>query len=50
MNFKTFLGKILKVTDGDTIKVAFKLTNSLTRFTFRLNGVDTPESRGGQVK
>jgi endonuclease YncB( thermonuclease family) len=50
LNFKTFLGKILKVTDGDTVKVAFKLTNELTRFTFRLNGVDTPESRSGEVK
>jgi endonuclease YncB( thermonuclease family) len=41
------LGKILRVVDGDTVKIAFKLNNCLTRFNFRLNGVDTPESRSG---
>lgn len=50
LNFKTFLGKILKIVDGDTVRIALKLSGSLTRFTFRLNGVDTPESRSGEVK
>lgn len=48
-NYKTFLGKILRITDGDTLKIAFKLTNSVTRFSFRLNGVDTPECHSGEV-
>ena len=48
-NFKTFLGKILRVTDGDTLKIAFKLHNTLIRFNFRLNGVDTPETHSGEV-
>lgn len=30
--------------------MAFKLVDKLTRFNFRLNGVDTPESHGGEVK
>lgn len=50
LNFRSFLGKITKVTDGDTFKVTFRLDGKLTRFSFRLNGIDTPESRSGDVK
>ena len=50
MNFKIFLGKVLHVTDGDTVKIALKLNGKMTRFTFRLNGIDTPETRKGEVK
>jgi len=45
-----FLGKILKIVDGDTLKIVFKLHNSLTKFNFRLSGLDTPESRTGEIK
>ncbi len=44
------MGKILRVVDGDTVKIALKLSGVLTRFTFRLGGIDTPESRSGEVK
>ena len=42
LNFKIFLGKVVHITDGDTIKVAIKLGEKPTRFTFRLSGIDTP--------
>lgn len=42
LNFKTFLGKVSKVTDGDSLQIFIKLLGQLTRFNFRLNGVDTP--------
>jgi len=47
LNFKIFLGKVIKVVDGDTIKAAVWLNNQFYRFTFRLNGIDTPEARKG---
>jgi hypothetical protein len=38
------LGKIVKVIDGDTIKAIILLNSNdeYTKFTFRLNGIDTP--------
>ena len=43
LNYKTFLSKIVKVTDGDTVKAILCLDkNSFTKFVFRLNGIDTP--------
>lgn len=50
LNFKIFLGKVVHVTDGDTVKIALKLNDKMTRFTFRLNGIDTPETRKGETK
>ena len=50
LNFKTFLGKVVHVTDGDTVKIVIKINGKLTRFTFRLNGIDTPETRKGEAK
>ena len=44
------MGKVVHVTDGDTIKVAIKFGEKPTRFTFRLSGIDTPETRKGEVK
>jgi endonuclease YncB( thermonuclease family) len=42
LNFKIFLGKVLHVTDGDTLKIAILINKKFTRFNFRLNGIDTP--------
>ena len=47
LNFKIFLSKIVHVTDGDTVKAALLLNGKFTRFTFRLSGIDTPETRKG---
>tara|TARA_Y100000590_G_scaffold67132_1_gene72810 strand:- start:111 stop:659 length:549 start_codon:yes stop_codon:yes gene_type:complete len=45
-------GRVIKVYDGDTITIASKipgLRNSpLYRFSVRLNGIDTPELKGGK--
>lgn len=50
-NVKT--GKVVKVYDGDTITIASKLENSIDspiyRFSVRLNGIDSPEMRGGSA-
>jgi endonuclease YncB( thermonuclease family) len=44
-------GKVVKVYDGDTITIAAKLENCIDspiyRFSVRLNGIDTPEIKGG---
>uniref|UniRef100_A0A6C0DRT6 TNase-like domain-containing protein n=1 Tax=viral metagenome TaxID=1070528 RepID=A0A6C0DRT6_9ZZZZ len=43
-------GKVIKVYDGDTITVASRITPDLPtlyRFHIRLNGIDTPEIKGG---
>jgi hypothetical protein len=51
LNYKTFLSKIVKVTDGDTVKGVLCLDkDNFTKFIFRLNGIDTPETRKGEVK
>ena len=50
LNYKVFLGKIVKVTDGDTFKAVIFLNGLQTRFTFRVDGIDTPETRKGDVK
>jgi hypothetical protein len=42
LNYKVFLAKIVKVVDGDTVKAIIYLNSTFTRFTFRLNGIDTP--------
>jgi len=43
-------GRVIKVYDGDTITIASKLPYEnapLNRFSVRLNGIDTPEIKGG---
>lgn len=50
LNYKTFLGKVIKVTDGDTLRAAVWLNNAPTKFIFRLGGIDTPETRRGEAK
>lgn len=50
LNYKTFLGKIIKITDGDTLRAAVWLNNAPTKFIFRLGGIDTPETRRGEAK
>ena len=40
-------GKVIKVYDGDTITVGAILLNKPYRFSVRLNGIDTPEMKGG---
>ena len=44
-------GKVVKVYDGDTITIAAKLPRtkdpSVYRFQVRLNGIDSPEIKGG---
>jgi len=46
-------GKVVKVYDGDTITIASKLENYIDspvyRFSVRLNGIDTPEMKGGSA-
>lgn len=39
-----------KVTDGDTLKAVVWLNNAPTKFTFRLSGIDAPETRRGEAK
>lgn len=45
-------GRVIKVYDGDTITIASKITglkdSPLYRFSVRLNGIDTPELKGGK--
>lgn len=43
-NYNTFI-KIIKVIDGDTVKGIFKFNNSFYKYNFRINGIDTPETR-----
>jgi len=46
-------GKVIKVYDGDTITIAAKLPypqSPLYRIQVRLNGIDTPEIKGGGKK
>ena len=40
---RTVLGKIVKVIDGDSLHVVFRVEGTLKRFLCRLQGVDTPE-------
>jgi len=47
LNYKIFLAKVVKVTDGDTVKVALIFNSRPTKFIIRLNGIDTPETRKG---
>jgi hypothetical protein len=44
---KVFLAKVLKVSDGDTVKAALWLDNKLRKFVFRVGGLDTPEVHSG---
>ena len=45
-------GMVIKVYDGDTITIASKINglkdSPLYRFSVRLNGIDTPELKGGK--
>lgn len=50
LNYKNFLGKISKVTDGDTVKVLLYFDGNYTKFILRLHGIDTPECKSGTVK
>ena len=50
LNYKSFLGKVVKVIDGDTLKAVVWLNNVPTKFVFRLGGLDTPETRKGEAK
>ncbi len=50
LNYKTFLGKVIRVTDGDTLRAAVWLNNVPTKFIFRLGGIDTPETRRGEAR
>jgi hypothetical protein len=50
LNYKTFLAKVCKVTDGDTIKAILYLNGIPTKFIFRVSGLDTPECRKGEAK
>ena len=43
-------GKVVKVYDGDTITVATILFDVAYRFSVRLNGIDTPEMKGGSAR
>ena len=38
-------GRVIKVYDGDTIKVVFPIFNTPYKWNCRVNGVDTPELR-----
>ena len=40
---RTVLGKIVKVVDGDSLHVVFRVEGTLKRFLCRLQGIDTPE-------
>ena len=44
-------GRVIKVYDGDTITIATKvpglIDSPIYKFSVRLNGIDTPEMRGG---
>lgn len=42
-------GKVVKVYDGDTITLATVLYDVAYRFSIRLNGIDTPEMKGGSA-
>ena len=44
-------GKVIKVYDGDTITIASKLpmNETIYRFSVRLNGIDSPEIKGGST-
>lgn len=44
------MGKVVKVYDGDTITLATILFDVAYRFSVRLNGIDTPEIKGGSAR
>lgn len=50
LNHRVFLAKVVRVTDGDTIKAVLFLHGVPTRFVFRVSGVDTPQCRKGEAK
>jgi endonuclease YncB( thermonuclease family) len=45
--------RVIKVYDGDTITIATRMTHldpeAIYKFSVRLNGIDTPELRGGSA-
>lgn len=46
-SFGPYQATVIKIVDGDTIKLDVKIWPGLTqRISLRLNGVDTPEKRG----
>ena len=50
LNYKTLIAKVVKVIDGDTFKAVVWLHATPTKFTFRIGGLDTPETRKGEAK
>lgn len=38
------------MTDGDSVKLIFKLLGEFQRLDFRVDGIDTPELRSGVVR
>ena len=42
---QTFISKVVEVIDGDTIKVVFKFCGKYYKWTCRLYGINTPETR-----
>lgn len=47
LNGRVFYSKILDVYDGDSITISVKIDNNYFKMNCRLNGIDTPEMRGG---
>lgn len=43
MNGEEFIGKIVRIYDGDTVYAVILFNNKLTKFKIRLYGIDTPE-------
>ena len=50
LNYKTLIAKVVKVKDRDTFKAVVWLHATPTKFTFRIGGLDTPETRKGEAK
>ena len=47
---QTFLCKVQKVYDGDSIKCIIKYGQQFSKFDFRVDGLDTPEVASGDVR
>jgi endonuclease YncB( thermonuclease family) len=47
---KTYIGKVIIVIDGDTLEVAVIIHKTPTKFTLRLEEIQAPEVRSGEVK
>lgn len=47
---QTLKGKVVEMYDADTCKIVIPLNNSFSKFTCRLNGIDTPEMKPKKEK